>query len=390
MIKLSRRNFLIGAGAVGLTAAIVIGSIGNRSRLSFRSLPKPIKYFASAGLSSEISLADIRRLSVDIVEMQKMKLISPDIHVHFVKLFSMMEDLFSQDSEELDFINESLSFLLDQTKFRPFGRADKLFLRSPWGVAYRTVPRSRPLDYFAVPNGISHRDGALESFVEIGLPLNTAFKFEDGHHATLVNLLEDSLARFSVSEGDLEWTATAYSYLFYSKSTWRNKNDEQYSFADLARHLYSAINKIGPCFGTHRIIALAHLLFSGSLEHHPISYKLEDGVREWCKILDANQSEDGSWNQDYLKSEAFGKYPNVGESRVDVAFNVTCHILEYLSLIPDSYFENGAKLRMAQMATRYFFDHVRDPLYGGLERNIAPTCHGIRAIYHLLVGNREN
>ncbi len=381
-MTISRRAMVGMLGVGGLTGLVALMRSVGRSTFVVRATPGKIQYHPVPELAKKYSSEIVRSLLADMVFVQQSKRISPDIHVHLIKLIPMAGFLFPLDSEQVRLLKDSLDFLLNQQRFE-LNLTDRLFLRTPYGVAYRTVPQARPMEYFNIVFGMSHRDAVLESLVEIGLPLSTTLTFADGGSAEAFDLVSDSVSRFSIPEFDLEWSATSYSYLLQPQSSWRNRNDDQFDFPLLTQHLVSSLNQVGPCFGVHRIIALAHILFSKSMGNCPMAIKLASAIREWCQILDRNQLDDGTWNSNYLASPTYGKYPQSGESPFDVVYSVTCHILEFLSLTPDSFFQKGQKAKMADKAIERLLSFARQPEYGGLDRNIASTCHGIRAIHQL-------
>jgi hypothetical protein len=264
---------------------------------------------------------------------------------------------------------------------------EPLFVKTPWGLAYRTVSQAERTVFSLEFGGLSHRDAALETFAEIGFPLEYELNFLDSDVGTIRQLLDDSLARFD-GETDLEWSIISYCHYLPTGRKWTNRHGENFDMSLLVDRLVSRSNSKSACFRTHRIIALAHIWNTRFLTKESQSHQwLENHLMELSDILTNTQLTNGSWNNDYLKGKLSDLPPQQTLNESEIAFSVTSHLLEYFSLLQDSLRPSKSCI---ERSLSFFFAALNDPIYGAFERNLSSTCHGVRAAFYLSSDDKED
>jgi hypothetical protein len=276
---------------------------------------------------------------------------------------------------------ELLSIILDDREYRRrFPGAGPLLFDSDYGVAVWVAD-----DLAAAP----HTDKCLSVCAEIGIPLDRPV-YTRRRTATVAALLSDSIARFQIDQKEVEWSAIAYSLYLPPQRKWVNHFQREFAFDDLAERLLKKEDGEGPCFGTHPLYALCHLLRVDD-EHEILSPPLRDRIRGRLRAvsekLAANQSRDGAWGSQWHlpptgKPQVVDKSPRA----VQNALRVTGHHAEWLALAPQDTRPAAASLRAAM---RYLTETLRTLPDQDFVEAYSPLSHAARALC-LLSGIRPD
>lgn len=173
-----------------------------------------------------------------------------------------------------------------------------MLVRTAHGVRYPTIvsnadPESKAME--------AHRDQALAVFAVCGLQLDHSLTL-GGERFELRQILEDSVANFTLRQQELHWTALAYSLYMPQRTDWTNRFRETFSFDDLAKELLDRELSKSSCGGSHLIYTLAVFdrVFRTRDSVSPgrkaeIRRRLEEAV----VLAEQTQNEDGSWSTDW-------------------------------------------------------------------------------------------
>ncbi|HEV3303888.1 MAG TPA: hypothetical protein VG055_29815 [Planctomycetaceae bacterium] len=142
-----------------------------------------------------------------------------------------------------------------------------------------------------------HRDQTLSVLAECGVPLSQPLTFgtETFH---LSDVLDDSVANFTLDQDELHWTALAYAIFMPERQTWQNHFGETFSFDDVANALLLRDLSGSSCAGTHVFYTLA-IIDRVACERPILSdgmhVKVLERLREFVRVAGQTQRPDGSW-----------------------------------------------------------------------------------------------
>jgi hypothetical protein len=185
-----------------------------------------------------------------------------------------------------------------------------------------------------------HIDHTLGCLAEVGTPLDYPVETPNGG-STVRALLEASLRRFSLNQGEYEWSALAYALYCDSAAPWDSLERQEISFDRLAERIIREELPRGVCFGQHRLHALVMSLRIDE-EQRILSPACRANVirhlREVAALLSAGQDPQGYWNDAWAEGippapedlEEEGPYGTLARRLL-----ATGHILEWLALAPE-------------------------------------------------------
>lgn len=247
-----------------------------------------------------------------------------------------------------------------------------LLFRTREGVRYRLHPRFGPAD------GESHRDLFLACFAELGVPTTHPLRMADDT-ADVQAALADSLATFALSDQrELPWTAVAYAV--YVSAPWRNRDDDLFTFDDLAAELLARPLDRQPCGGVHSCYALTLLLRrddSDRIFSPECRTRVRERIVQWREGAIAAQSADGSWSVHWADGRPPPKFADTAELRLIV----TGHVLEWAEYLPvDLQFPRSTIHAAAQWLVRELARRAdaKEPA------PICPWTHAVCALRNLI------
>jgi hypothetical protein len=192
-----------------------------------------------------------------------------------------------------------LRALLDEpTAEKCFGKSP--FVKTRHGLRYSTL--NDPV--FHSKAGESHSDQCLAAFADLNLPLSTCIHLRSGEY-TILSLLAESEAQFSLDQHEPAWTAMAYVKYIPPNVTWTNRFGEKTSFSQLSQHLLKVDLASQSCDGTHILEALVRINNADS-EHPLLDAETRNRVKAFitnrvCEIVEL-QNADGSWEKQWCES----------------------------------------------------------------------------------------
>jgi hypothetical protein len=182
----------------------------------------------------------------------------------------------------------------------------------------------------------SHYDHTLASLAEVGTPLDFPLITPQGE-ATMRDMLEFSLSKFSLNQSEYEWSAVAFALCLEPTHGWVTSEGQHVTFDRIARRIMREPLTKGVCAGNHRLHALAILLRVD--EQQPIlSSQGRDEIiahlRHVTDLLVKTQHEEGYWERNWDGAERPGR----GKALPQVTDRVlaTGHALEWWALAPQA------------------------------------------------------
>ena len=176
--------------------------------------------------------------------------------------------------------------------------------------------------------GENHQDLTLAALAELGLPLATPLRTETGVFE-LRDVLKDSLAHFTLRQGQIAWTAIAYALYLPPQKAWCNRDGERFTFDDLTAELLRPERK-EPCGGTHLLYAMTLLVRVDSASpclSAPTRQAVLGHLRQRVSAAVASQTKEGYWAFGWDGSEVAGETP--AERRL-----ITGHLIEWMQRLP--------------------------------------------------------
>jgi hypothetical protein len=189
--------------------------------------------------------------------------------------------------------------------------------------------------------GERHRDQCLATFAELGMPLSAEVQLRSAKYHVR-DLLNDSVAEFTLDEEDIEWTALAYALLLPPMRSWTNRYGEIYTFDDLANELLGRCFVSAPCCGVHLVRALT-ALYSVNKVRPVLSLACEAKVKSRIERVLAtvlsNQGPDGSWPAYWYHGleDAAACVNSSPEDSADGRLLSTGHLAEWLLYMPREF-----------------------------------------------------
>ena len=274
--------------------------------------------------------------------------------------------------------DKGLQLLLDERVCeREIGT--KILLRTRNGLRFTVASPDAPIG----PKGESHRDLCLATFGECGLPLSTPVQCES-RAFTIKDILDDSIANFSLKEREIAWTAIAYVLYLQPDHPWRNRYGDQFQFDDLANEILGRQLSTESCGGAHLLYALT-LLARVDQEARMLSSATRRAVHERLKACvgaaSLTQRSDGSWAGEWWNPE----------SHVLPAFRrttshrllITGHVLEWMEYLPTELQPQPA---VYQRAARWLVGALPDFVGPGMRPgDFCPWTHSVCALKNLTI-----
>lgn len=175
--------------------------------------------------------------------------------------------------------------------------------------------------------GEAHRDQCLATFAVLNLPLSYTIRMRS-ESLSLQHILAESIANFGMEQGELTWTAQAYTKYLPPKKEWINRFGQSTSFSDLANKLLSSNLMEQSCGGTHVVGALVEI-YAAHLRHEILDVKTAARVKSFLIFIveeaRERQLSDGTWNFQWCAKNARTPLPSIYQQLL-----VTGHLLEVL------------------------------------------------------------
>jgi len=271
----------------------------------------------------------------------------------------------------------ALHSVLDATEYRRWAFSLPILYDTPYGAAYRVKNLDDPRAYYL--GGMTHVDKVLSVLGELGFSLNVEIVTDSERRATLADVLEDSLKRWS-PEVESEWTLLAYCSYLNQQNTWVSADGRKRSVDEVLRAVLE--RRRGPCFATHRLYGLSRACMKTReapwFFSNEIAREAENTVREASSHLATTQLPDGSWYPDVL-----GASENVGGAPDDeMRFQITAHLLECFAIM-------DSDLRPPRDTIDKAARYIEHKLAGPSAENcfctylLPSATHAIRGLFHL-------
>lgn len=217
--------------------------------------------------------------------------------------------------------NVALRTLTDE-RFAEAIFGESPFVRTPHGVRYLLARSGLDGEKSWAE---SHRDQCLASLAALGIPLDQPLVLRDSR-ANVEDLLNESIANFSLGQAELAWTATAYSHYLPPQRSWKNRFDEECSFSTLLNQMIDVGYDQQSCGGMHVLESIIAILTADGI--HDIltpqaRVRGNEFLIESMELVVKNQRPTGDWGLDWNGKKSL---PNIGN---DVL--ITGHLLDLLS-----------------------------------------------------------
>ena len=179
----------------------------------------------------------------------------------------------------------------------------------------------------------SHTDHTLAGLVEVGTPMSYPVHTSLGA-ATLAQMVNASLASFSLNQGEYEWTTLVQALCLEKLSGWTTSEGQRIDFDRLSERLMRERLKQGVCFGNHRLFTLAALLQIDEQEQM-LSTNTRNEIIEHLKNVTAtlvrHQHTYGYWDGNWTSRTA-----ESGEALKETSNRIlaTGHALEWWAIAP--------------------------------------------------------
>lgn len=228
--------------------------------------------------------------------------------------------------------SEALRLLTDEQ----FARAvigTSTLVRTRHGVRYRidSVPISEKLG-----GGESHRDQCLATFAALDLPLTFSISLTE-ETLTIADLLNESIANFTLEQGELAWTTAAYAHYLQPKSTWVDRFGTSTSFSQLLNKLIDGGCRGQSCGGLHMVQSVLDVLEADSRSGILGRKERLRGRQFLTKIIEQailSQQRDGSWGLNWY--EPASPVSQLTQGGIADKIVITGHMLELLCRLEDS------------------------------------------------------
>jgi hypothetical protein len=208
------------------------------------------------------------------------------------------------------------------------------FVKTRFGLRYPSLAPLNPENRGNANE--SHRDQALSSLAEAGLPLTYPMLL--GEEALDFNaVLRDSVANFHLKQEELPWTAVSYGLYLAPFQKWTNRFNETFSFDDMIAELVARPLQDGSCAGTHLVYAIAMLFRIDEampVLSPTIRIKARDRLRELVRAAIESQGEDGSWTLSWAGTLSESPGRRTRENTAQDRLLVTGHLAECMLYLP--------------------------------------------------------
>lgn len=183
----------------------------------------------------------------------------------------------------------------------------------------------------------AHRDQLLCVLSELRLPLNSPLVVAGERH-TLDELLQDSIANFSIRQTELAWSVLAYARYLPPKTHWVNKFGVVCSFENAVDAILQKPFE-SSCAGTHAVQTLTFLLRideSGArLFGEPTRRRIRTFLRRCVIAAVSSQYEDGTWSSDWHNDAGDAKHTSsVDAASAGAKVLATGHLAEWMLYLP--------------------------------------------------------
>jgi len=194
---------------------------------------------------------------------------------------------------------EALRILTDENLGRAYFGESPL-IRTRNGLRYRCHLLDPPT---AVDSAESHRDQCLATFAQLGLSLDEVVRLESGSYS-LRDFLSESIANFTFEQGEMPWTAVAYSHYVAPTESWTDRFGRTTTFSELLLHLMEVKPESQSCAGFHVIQAILEIVNADSKYGILTPSSRVTGRKYVSEVLSAlyrNQEAHGSWNFEWQR-----------------------------------------------------------------------------------------
>lgn len=262
---------------------------------------------------------------------------------------------------------ELLTPLLDQQQSIAIYGAPA-FVRTRYGIRFRP----QWLVTADAQAAESHRDQCLALFGMLGISLDTRIQAE-GSHLQVRDLLDDSLASFTLEQQELAWTAIAYALFLPGNRSWSNRFQESFRFDDLVDKLLNRPldSPDVSCGGLHIVQALAIIWYvhtgHRSMLSRRIERQLQEYLHDFTRKAVRTQADQGYWEIDWFKKEHLK--PN---ETFDNRIIATSHMIEVLSLLPSEFTVPDEVFSRAGLWLKHCLLEARPEQ---IEENFCPCIH---------------
>jgi hypothetical protein len=187
------------------------------------------------------------------------------------------------------------------------------------------------------------------------------------------------LAETTPEQRELEWTAVGLAHYLPPGKRWRNRFGQELSFDVLVDRLCSEPPGRGPCFGTHRLYAVATLLAADKATRLLGPDSRQAAVQYLQGAVDAlreSQREDGSWDAEWANA-SWNRDAATDMGQAIVSVVVTGHTLEWQHLVPAALQLERERVDAALLFLTLHLERTSDD---SVREHYSPLSHAANAI----------
>lgn len=299
------------------------------NRVQFRRITPPPLHLVPLSqyeLSSNYKKTRLRQVTC----WCRAKISSEAVFIHALNLRGLIRQNLS-DRTDIAFYDLLLEAVLSDAEYQRRFPGFPLLFDTAYGAGYRRASRSARSLVARLRGGMPHVDKALSTLGELGLGLSTPIETHSGTSHTLAAVLEDSLARWH-PDRESEWTLIAVCDYLSTQREWQDAQGNKRSVDDVLlavlRHRMRS-----PCFGTHRLYALAKARMrvqrTPGFFNRVLIEEVERELRDVSSALAQTQHPAGFWEPKQVlppdsspwPADAYANDPRLG-------LMVTGHMLE--------------------------------------------------------------
>lgn len=228
----------------------------------------------------------------------------------------------------------------------------------------------------------AHTDHTLASVSEVGITRDFPIITSDGPR-TFGELMESSLADFSVDQMEYEWSIIAYTLFLPPTTTWVTSEGQHVDFDLLSERLMREMLPNGVCFGHHRLAGLVTMLRVDAevtpILSPPQREKIMRFLTAVSRQLVKTQHPYGAWDGGWAgatRQPRSDKGAIAGDQLRDQIIS-TGHILEWLAFAPEQVHPPREVLVRAAQWIVHAIERI-DP--DEFKENYAYATHGANAL----------
>lgn len=270
--------------------------------------------------------------------------------------------------------------MLDTQKAKEYFRGLVPMVTTRYGVRCPTLLlRNSHLQ----PEREAHVGQLLATFAECGLPLTTPVTTESRSDHTIADVLNDTLATFTLDEPQIEWVAVALAMYLPPVNSWENKFGNKFNFDQLLETLLARRfdDPNLSCQGTHLLYSLA-VLMQADAQRKVLSVnsreRLAAYLTDQAAFLTERQLSSGRWSNAWYSTEATHVpivEPIDGFDRLGVT--IVGHHLEWLLLLPE---EIAPPDRVLVLASEWLTGQIRIATNEQLFDAYCPFTHAVYSL----------